>query len=115
MTTAQDKTRHTSGPWQSVTAEDWDGATIQTQGGRIVACCDGCDIPGATREPTTEEAKANARLIAAAPELLDALRWFADELPSIIRTSCPEGVPMIVSDAHDKARAAIAKAEGREP
>lgn len=61
-----------------------------------------------------QERLANAQLIASAPELLDALRWFADELPSIIRTSCPEGVPMIVSDAHDKARAAIAKAEGRD-
>jgi len=59
------------------------------------------------------EDDANAHLIAASPDLLEALRWFADELPSIIRTHCPLGVPMSVSKAHDIACAAIAKAEGR--
>lgn len=100
MTTTQDKTRHTSGPWQAVTAEDWDGATVQTQGGRIVACCDGCDIPGATMEPTTEEAKANAYLIAAAPCMLDALRRLTH--------------PMASDEDLTHALAVIAKAEGRD-
>jgi len=97
---------HTSGPWQYVTGEDWDGATVQTQGGRIIACCDGCDIPGATKEPTTDEAKANARLIAAAPEMLEALR----ELCADTYLADP-----INADRMSKARAAIAKAEGGEP
>ena len=99
MTTMQNKT-HTSGPWQAVTAEDWDGATVQTQSGRIVACCDGCDIPGSTMEPTTEEAKANARLISAAPEMLDALRRLTH--------------PMASDDDLSHALAVIAKAEGRD-
>ena len=56
----------------------------------------------------------HADLLAAAPELLEALRWVADELPSMVRTHCPMGMPMTVSKAHDIACAAIAKAEGRE-
>lgn len=55
---------------------------------------------------------ADARLIAAAPELLEALQWFVDELPSIIRQCCPSGVPLSVANAHDKARAAILKVTG---
>lgn len=57
--------------------------------------------------------EANAHLIAAAPELLAALEFFANELPSIIRQCCPNGVPMSVSEAHDKAAQAISKAKGR--
>ena len=91
---------HTQGPWQAVTGDDWDGATVQTQGGRIVACCDGCDIPGATMEPTTEEAKANARLIAAAPEMLNALRRLTH--------------PMASDEDLENALAVIAKAEWRD-
>ena len=111
MTTTQDKTRHTSGPWQVVTGEDWDGATVQTQGGRIVACCDGCDIPGATKEPTTEEAKANARLIAAAPEMLDALKT----LHACHRAfSGSDDWTTLDDEARAEVEAIIAKAEGRD-
>lgn len=60
----------------------------------------------------SENSKATAQLMAAAPELLNALQWFADELPGIIRQSCPQGVPMEVARAHEAARAAIAKARG---
>ena len=59
-----------------------------------------------------QNGESNANLISAAPDLLSALRWFADELPGIIRAHCPAGVPMSVANAHDTARAAIAKAEG---
>ena len=72
------------------------------------------DKMGVTTEVLAENVEhADAVLFAAVPELLDALRWFADELPSIIRTHCPLGIPMSVSKAHDIACAAIAKAEGR--
>lgn len=50
------------------------------------------------------EAKANARLIAAAPDLLEALRALLDD-PD------PRGAP---AQVWEQARAAIAKAEGRE-
>ena len=54
---------------------------------------------------------ANARLIAAAPELLAALAEAVDELEQMHRHyygNCPGGCPACV--AIDKARAAIAKA-----
>ena len=53
---------------------------------------------------------ADARLIAAAPELLDACRMvlFLEHLGGML-----PGVKEIVQEAVNKARAAIAKAEGR--
>lgn len=64
-----------------------------------------------THYATTYDPSA-ARLISAAPDLLSALQWFADELPEIIRQYCPEGVPTKVGEAHEAARNAIAKAKG---
>ena len=51
-------------------------------------------------EPTTEEAKANARLISAAPDMLDALRRLTH--------------PMASDEDLSNALAVIAKAEGRD-
>ena len=56
----------------------------------------------------------DAVLFAAAPELLEVVKWVAECLPEIIRTHCPLGVPLSVSLAHDMARDAVKKAEGRE-
>ncbi len=53
------------------------------------------------------EAEANARLIAAAPELLDALRAFCGDYES-----CPLQIPEIHA-AYHHALGVIAKAEGR--
>ena len=52
-----------------------------------------------------EEARANARLIAAAPELLEALQSVLD--------NCLDSEGLCA--AHAKARAAIAKATGEQP
>jgi hypothetical protein len=60
------------------------------------------DMPAEEMDPETE---ANARLIAAAPELLEALRRFANAME---QRSYPE-LQGVASDAF----AAIAKAEGR--
>ena len=73
---------HTEGPWMYATGEDWDGAHVTDKHGRIVADCQGCDIPGACGEVGTDEAWANARLIAAAPEMLEALQSLTHPMAS---------------------------------
>jgi hypothetical protein len=89
---------HAEGPWMYATGEDWDGAHVTDKHGRIVADCQGCDIPGACGEVGTDEAKANARLIAAAPEMLAALQSLTH--------------PMASDEDLSHALAVIAKAKG---
>ena len=86
--------KHTPGPW----ATDG-GDTVVAMGNQIVVTAPAPD--GASRE----EMKANARLIAAAPELLEALKGM---LQAFLCTQDPDAYP---SDAPcNLARAAIAKA-----
>ncbi|UXC20049.1 hypothetical protein [Comamonas squillarum] len=67
--------KHTPGPWEAI------GNLVRSpmyqpdglpKGMQIAECKDGYS------QPFTEEAKANARLIAAAPELLDFIREWLD-------------------------------------
>lgn len=103
--------KHTPGPWQVM--NDYNGATI------VLANVDGetfpdgtstfsydfvCDtFPDDVGQVEREIAKANARLIAAAPELLDALRNLVAVQPNLMANSAE------LADA----RAALAKAGGR--
>lgn len=96
---------HTKGPWKFRA----DGRT-----GDCGICADGTGIfveafaeIRHAGENAREEALANARLIAAAPDLLDVCREFL----SVIG---PEGYyPTAGKTATDRMRAAIVKAEGR--
>lgn len=91
--------KHTPGPWRVSTDSRTDeegltyvsGLNIESDAGEIVGC-EGI-------EAWKDNAEANARLIASAPDLLEALQWFV--LP-------------INNKAHNAARAAIAKATGGE-
>ena len=86
--------KHTQGPWQAI------GTMVRgryalgenNRPGGLIADCGGYYTP---------ETSANARLIAAAPELLEALKWAVDN-PN--------------DDAYwiEQARAAIAKATGEQ-
>ncbi|ENN86031.1 hypothetical protein RHSP_31677 [Rhizobium freirei PRF 81] len=99
--------KHTLGPWRlnSVgpirfiidgTKEGWVVADLKTYHGRH----------------TVEDMEANAHLIAAAPELLDALQHLSDVYEHIwVKMS--DGEMAIVRGAWEVAAAAIAKAEGR--
>ena len=99
---------HTPGPWEMGEYEMLDAheigypihaQTIKAQRGKIYIL------------DTTDDADANARTIASAPELLAALAEAVDELEQMHRHyygNCPGGCPACV--AIDKARAAIAKA-----
>ena len=94
----QDKAQHTPGPWRLRHNGIHDGDRTVTSNTRDIA-----DLDGGCNDDT--EIYANARLIAAAPELLAALtelladRYLADP---------------INADRMKNARAAVAKAKGGE-
>ena len=89
--------KHTPGPWLIQQGDEWTGGIVTLHGYNE----DGTPIywTVASYNRQRDEAKANARLIAAAPELLEALRWTARAL----HAEHPAAI---------KARAVIAKAEG---
>lgn len=103
--TQEDRISHTSGPWKVIVgAMDEDFAlSVEGAGGMIAAV-------GPLGEPD-EEDQANARLIAAAPELLAALK----ELDAAICNEDREDNTTISRyfNAQKRARQAIAHAEGR--
>ena len=87
--------KHTPGPWRVV--DSWNDYMVESQNGEEIIWQDG---PHNT--PTINEA--NARLIAAAPDLLEALENLADYIDE--RAGDNECRPL------ENARAAIAKAKG---
>lgn len=113
-------TKHTPGPWllrttptsaglcHIVSAADWRGAFIYGDGIRK-----GVD----DALPKAQELAANARLIAAAPDLLEALQEMVAGDAEAIEDAKRLGVPFPdeMLAAYHKARAAIAKATGEQP
>ena len=95
-------TKHTPGPWKRC-GEDRDGCPC----GLVYAT--GADFGIATTYlseygfeapmPDVEARKANARLIAAAPEMLETLEWL-------------DSIGGLGATPHERIRAAIAKATG---
>lgn len=97
--------KHTKGEWNAK------GSIVYSlESGKDVARC---DIGG-----RDEETEANARLIASAPELLEALK-VAHERVVAMEEAMKEGSPWAAEDQYltdeacKKVRLAIAKAEGR--
>lgn len=104
--------QHTPGPWQARGSHKCDdfGIVVQNdaaEGGWMVVAECFSDLRR-SGERAVEEAAANARLIAAAPDLLDALERLSAQCD---RLRMP-GQPM--SDAEKNAHAAIAKATGQK-
>jgi len=89
-------TSHTPGPWAA------EGHYVHAEGLRFVA------VSGGVSSCKESEAFANARLIAAAPELLSALRNIEEVL-----TKSREQNPTLDPFPLMEARAAIAKATGK--
>lgn len=90
---------HTPGPWR---VDKRGEVSVQGPDSFMVADCEILSIrPNA---PTGERCRANARLIAAAPDMLAALRD--------IVLFCEEHIPR-TSRAITRARSAISKAEGQ--
>ena len=104
--------KHTPGPWLRDDRSGLD-CDVRAASGRKVALCWGLASNNATnyRADYRAECDANAHLIAAAPELLDALRAFL-RAPSV-GSAGPGAVTIAVQDFNLRAaRAAIAKATG---
>lgn len=99
---------HTPGPWRAALTDD----KGPREGEFELACLEhhifGTNIyaPGEYYSDNLAEHEANARLIAAAPDLLDALKVILELASDVLSNPKYDG---IVSDA----RYAIAKAEGR--
>lgn len=92
-------TRHTPGPWTV-------GQVGQVMaGGHVLADCYSCD---------DEQADVDARLMAAAPDLLEALKDIADDYTDRFDLESPSTNPGIKHRVR-LARAAIAKAQGETP
>ncbi len=96
------ESKHTPGPW-TLEKGHAVGSVIAEAGDYSITAPDGVhDWFSADVE------MANARLIAAAPELLEALRSLADRWEIL----CEVIKPLINDEAYVAARAAIAKATG---
>jgi hypothetical protein len=108
-------TKHTPGPWRTLAKNPRKIVTAETRH-TIVASCytDASNGPGlrtkqSAGSPPREDAEANARLIAAAPELLAALEDCIAVMTNELR-----GLSVIQPELA-AARAAIAKVIGKEP
>jgi hypothetical protein len=90
----ESETKHTPGPWIA------SGAKVLDKRQTLLA-----DVHQTASRPSADESAANARLIAAAPELYEALRVLLDAAESLLRETGgvePAGLRM--------ARAALARA-----
>lgn len=104
---------HTPGPWR-VAYDDHNGqAVVSSEHTEIATCWHHC--VGSIEK----QMRANARLIAAAPELLAIAEEFLCTLDCLERNgpdlTCADGEFVAASTIHDRAemlRAAIAKAKG---
>lgn len=95
--------KHTPGPWHVTTTED--AYIVYGKGLPVARVGESCDMGD-------EEARANAELVAAAPELLAACREIRGVATNLLSR---ERAAMISStrDALDRAVAAANRAEGR--
>lgn len=118
--------KHTPGPWRVETEET---VSVRDRKDGSVATLGWLSNRMAGPRRSSQEVQANARLIAAAPELLEALKLATNELNIIrARDGAPQhidwhrGRPLQTSscteewwnELTEKCFAAIAKAEGRE-
>lgn len=90
---------HTKGPWEVGNWGGDNGYVVRGDGEQIV-----CEANRAL-----DESKTNARLISAAPELLEACKMALEDLTGPVTS---QGIK-IRFETLDKLREALAKAEGR--
>ena len=101
-------TKHTPGPWTADKLQDRDTFNIFANG-FVSAMCQVSRMENSTRSTSGNETAANARLIAAAPDLLEALQdLFGADMEHVLMGDGKDDQ----IEAIAKARAAIAKATG---
>jgi len=93
------KTKHTPGPWRVI------GPTKTSGWGLCIGCAH--NIVARLTGRGSNETSANARLIAAAPDLLAVLKEVAESSQYWGEYDVPLGI-------HERIAAAIAKAEGEQ-
>lgn len=99
-------TKHTTGPWKiAYGGAEGDGYFSIGSKEKIKTICESSPYP----DQFDEELRANARLIAAAPDLLGACKKALAHLAALDGESAPYNVRVRIS-----LREAIAKAEGKE-
>ena len=96
------KMNHTPGPW-AYTREEENHSVDHSEKGQAIA-----EVSTYTGELSIKEALANAQLIAAEPEILEALKLCVPELRGWMRN---HGEDIRTVEAIEKATAAIMKAE----
>lgn len=108
--------KHTPGTW--FVEDDF---TVSSDHGQEICCCLSADdllcLEEGTGDHMSDEANANARLIAAAPDMLNALmatRIYVEVLEKLLDPTVDPGAPTIREHAA-MLRAAIAKATGSAP
>ena len=104
------ETSYTPGPWKTQTHISLDRLEIRDADGRRIAVC-AMDFPMSAK---THDA--NARLIASAPELLDAVKWASTILAGYLSANSQEERNYMYKDLQHAGKtldAAIDKAEGR--
>jgi hypothetical protein len=113
-TTAQpdSKAKHTAGPWEIEPKErrDYPLFVMDKEGNRI-AKCDGLNV--ADFGPTPEQCKANARLISASPEMLEALKATVAYLDNVTYIKVKKGGDGSLPYPKALIESAIIAAEGR--
>lgn len=100
------KTQHTPGPWVAVDLPT--AVAIKSHMGNVA---------NIQRGSMRDRQQANARLIASAPDLLDALKDLAQSIVWKEFGECrgfTEEMPLPIITAVEKARAAISKATGEQ-
>lgn len=101
------QTKHTPGPWK---AEGWNEIVVNSAEGYTLALA-----PSGRKSSSLEEIRANACLIAAAPDMVDALKWAESCFFPLIHANSLEQREHASKDAAhalERIRAALAKAEG---
>lgn len=101
-------TKHTPGPWT------WTADLCDPREPRIISAADGIEGAQVWWQGSADEADANARLIALAPEMLEALKAEVERIETLhtlkVRQAIPDWFERLAA-----LRALIARAEGGQP